>query len=251
MFGRRRDEDYDAYNEKYSAKYDDDYIAPSEEYRSECDHDHEQTYEDITDVRECDHSHEQTYDDITNVRDCDHDHEQTYADADREQHPYDNYVSLESRFEPLLMPNEHLLWTGGKDPAQKAKNNSAAAGGIMLVISLILMCTVVLSVVGIIMLVISISMMSGSTVGLYGVTDKRVIIIYNSEQLSVPLENIKRVNAIPGANNGKGYITLVLTNPIRGRSNKNSNIVGMYNISDTKRVARIIEDAIHGALMNK
>ena len=77
MFGRRRDEDYDAYNEKYSSKYDDDYIAPSEEYRSECDHDHEQTYDDMTDVRECDHSHEQTYDDITNVRDCDHSHEQT------------------------------------------------------------------------------------------------------------------------------------------------------------------------------
>ena len=46
MFGRKNNEDYDDYNEKYASKYDDDYIAPSKEYREECDHSHEQTYED-------------------------------------------------------------------------------------------------------------------------------------------------------------------------------------------------------------
>jgi hypothetical protein len=250
MFGRRRDEDYDAYNERYSAKYDDDYIAPSEEYRSECDHSHEQSYDDITDVRECDHSHEQTYEDITDVRECDHTHEQTYNDADKEQRPYDNYVSLESRFEQVLMPNEHLLWTGGKyDPNKKAKNQSASAGGVMLVLSIILMCTVVLAVIGVIMLIFSVILLSGATAGVYGITDKRVIIINSSGQTSVPLENIRRVNAFSGSN-GKGYITLNLTKPLNG-SSKNNNVVGMYNISDAKRVERILNDAIHGALMNK
>ena len=28
MFGRRKEEDYEEYNERYAAKYDDDYIAP-------------------------------------------------------------------------------------------------------------------------------------------------------------------------------------------------------------------------------
>ena len=249
MFGRRRDEDYDAYNEKYSSKYDDDYIAPYEEYRSECDHDHEQTYDDITDVRECDHSHEQTYEDITDVRDCDHSHEQTYNDADREQRSYDNYVSLESRFEKLLMPNEHLLWAGGKDNLNQ-KNGSAKAGGIMLLVSIILMCTVVMAVVGIIMLIVSISMLSGSTAGLYGITDKRLIILNSSGQTSIPLENITRVSSTAGSN-GKGYITMYLTKPIRSSSSRSNNIIGMYNISDAKRVERILNDAIHGALMNK
>ena len=249
MFGRRRDEDYDAYNEKYSSKYDDDYIAPSEEYRSECEHSHEKTYDDITDVRECDHSHEQTYDDITNVRECDHDHEQTYIDADHEQRPYDNYVSLESRFEPFLMPNEHLLWAGGKDNLNQ-KNSSSKAGSAMLILSIIFMCTVVLAVVGIIMLVVSIMMLSGSTAGLYGITDKRLIMINNSGQTFIPLEDITRVSSVAGAN-GKGYITMYLTKPMRGGSSRSSNIIGMYNISDAKRVERILNDAIHGALMNK
>lgn len=248
MFGRRQDEDYDAYNEKYSSKYDDDYIAPSEEYRSECDHDHEQTYEDITYVSECDHSHEQTYNDITDVNECDHSHEQTYNDSDREQRSYDNYVSLESRFEKLLMPNEHLLWAGGKDNLNK-KNDNAKAGGIMLLVSILLMCTVVMAVIGILMLIVSISMMSGSTAGLYGITDKRLIILNSSGQTSVPLENITRVSSVAG-NNGRGYITMHLINSTRG-NNRNSNIIGMYNINDAKRVERILNDAIHGALMNK
>ena len=34
MFGRKKDEDFEDYNESRSSKYDDDYIAESEEYRS-------------------------------------------------------------------------------------------------------------------------------------------------------------------------------------------------------------------------
>ena len=98
MFGRRKEEDYEEYNERYAAKYDDDYIAPKKEYR-----------------RECEHSHEQSYSNINTVAECDHSHEQTYNDADSEQHSYDSYVSLESRFQPYLAPNEHLLWVGGYD----------------------------------------------------------------------------------------------------------------------------------------
>lgn len=248
MFGRRRDEDYDAYNEKYSSKYDDDYIAPSEEYRSECSHSHEQTYDDITNVEDCDHSHEQTYDDITNVRECDHDHEQTYNDVDREQRTYDNYVSLESRFEKLLMPNEHLLWAGGKDNLNQ-KNNNAKLGSVLLVLSIILMCTVVMAVVGIIMLVVSITMLSGSTAGLYGITDKRVIMLDASGNNFIGLDNIKNISTSV-SNNGKGNLIISLRHHFK-KNNKVITTVGMYGISDPKRVERILNDAIHGALMNK
>ena len=141
MFGRKND-DYDEYNEKYAAKYDDDYIAPSHEYRSECDHSHEQSYANINDVRECDHSHEQSYANINDVRECGHSHEQTYEDSDYEQHPYDDYASLESRFQPFLAPGEHLLWVGGHDkkspkpPTERKKDKKALT--ILIIISAVL-----------------------------------------------------------------------------------------------------------------
>lgn len=234
MFGRRRDEDYDAYNEKYSSKYDDDYIAPSEEYRSECSHDHEQTY-----------------DDITNVEDCDHSHEQSYSDADTEQKPYDDYVSIESVIEPYLMQDEHLIWVGGKNPSDKTKqkNPNLKGGVIILVISIVLMVTVFLAAIGIMLLILSLVLLVGAAPGTYGITDKRVIMLDASGNNFIGLDNIKNISTSV-SNNGKGNLIISLRHHFK-KNNKVITTVGMYRISDPKRVERILKDAIHGALMNK
>ena len=179
MFGRKRDEDYEDYNEKYAAKYDDDYIAPSKEYRSECDHSHEQSYSNINDVSECDHSHEQTYE-----------------DADSEQKPYDDRVSLESSMEMLLAPNEHLLWTGGSIRAASSKNNSAAvvfaAGIAMFFIGGMLVWWI--SLLGMAVLCLGVCLMVRNFASAYAVTDIRVIVARNGRNMSVPLAWINRVN---------------------------------------------------------
>ncbi len=234
MFGRKSDEDYDAYNEKYSAKYDDDYVAPSEEYRSECSH-----------------SHEQTYDDITNVEDCDHSHEQSYSDADTEQKPYDDYVSIESVIEPYLMQDEHLIWVGGKNPSDKTKqkNPNSKGGVIMLVISIVLMVTVFLASIGIVLLILSIVVLSGASPGTYGITDKRVILIDAYGKNFIGLDNIKDVSSSV-SNNGKGNLTISLRHHYK-RYNKVITTVYMYGISDPKRVERILKDAVYGFAAQK
>lgn len=232
MFGRKKDEDYDDYNEKYAAKYDDDYIAPSKEYRSECDHSHEQSYSNINDVRECEHSHEQTYE-----------------DADSEQKPYDDRVSLESSMERLLAPNEHLLWTGGSIRAVSSKNNSAAgvfaAGIAMFFIGGMLVWWI--SLIGMAVLCLGVCLMVRNSASAYGVTDIRVIVVRNGRNMSVPLAWINRVN---GGDSGTGsLLALSLDYPVNtypGSKDKTRSLM-MYRISDAPRVKRIINDAVMDA----
>lgn len=235
MFGRKRDEDYDDYNEKYAAKYDDDYIAPSKEYRSECDHSHEQSYSNINDVSECDHSHEQTYE-----------------DADSEQKPYDDRVSLESSMERLLAPNEHLLWTGGSIRAASSKNNSAAgvfaAGIAMFFIGGMLVWWI--SLLGMAVLCLGVCLMVRNSASAYAVTDIRVIVVRNGRNMSVPLAWINRVN---GGDSANSVLALSLDHPVNaypGSSNKTRTLM-MYKISDAPRVKRIINDAVMGARMRR
>lgn len=235
MFGRKKDEDYDDYNEKYAAKYDDDYIAPSKEYRSECDHSHEQSYSNINDVRECDHSHEQTYE-----------------DADSEQKPYDDRVSLESSMERLLAPNEHLLWTGGSIRAASSKNNNGsgvlAAGIVMFFIGGMLVWWI--SLLGMAVLCLGVCLMVRNSVSAYAVTDIRVIVVRNGRNMSVPLAWINRVS---GGDSANSVLALSLDHPVNaypGSSNKTRSLM-MYRISDAPRVKRIINDAVMGARMRR
>ena len=107
MFRKKRDEEYDEYNDRYSAKYDDDYIAPSEEYRSECDHDHEQTYPDLDTVAEHEYSHEQNY----------------YGSA-AEQRSYDHSAELERFFGRILGQGEKLIWAGSRNNVKPPPDNN-------------------------------------------------------------------------------------------------------------------------------
>ena len=162
MFGKKNNEDYEDYNEKYASKYDDDYVAPSHEYREECDHSHEQSYSDINEVRECDHSHEQTYE-----------------DADTEQKPYDKRVSLENSMEKLLAPNEHLLWAGG---TIKAFSRRSGMGTKLLVAGLVMFLfgdfiTMWMSMLGVLILTLGICLMVLEKRYAYAVTDIRVIAV--------------------------------------------------------------------------
>ena len=125
MFGRRKTEDYDEYNERVNAKYDDDYVREGKEYRAECTHSHEQTYEDYTSVRDCDHEHGQTYSNYTKVDTPDYDR----VDTDRRS--YDSVGTSRSYdagdgqakefFESRLLQGEHILYVG--------KSKSSYVGG--------------------------------------------------------------------------------------------------------------------------
>lgn len=243
MFGRRKEEDYDEYNERYAAKYDDDYIAPSKEYRSECEHSHEQSYSNINKVEECDHSHEQTY-----------------SNADSEQHSYDSYASLESRFQPHLLPNEHLLWVGGYDklspkPPQERKNDSKR-NAVLIIISLVLMGVGIvvcpLFMIGFVMMILTlVGATGGFQTGVTAITDMRVINIRNNIPSFIPLADIYNINAVVSGNN-KGYINYSTKRPIRaGQPMQNGQYrSGITGINDPQRVKRILQDAVHGALIN-
>ena len=246
MFGRRKEEDYDEYNEKYAAKYDDDYIAPSKEYRQECDHSHEQSYSNINTVAECDHSHEQTYN-----------------DSDSEQTSYDSYASLESRFQPCLAPNEHLLWVGGYDkkspkPAEERKKDRKR-NAVLIVISVALMALscvsgalCIFSFIGMIMLILtSVAAAGGFNQGIYAITDMRVINIKNNRPLFVLLFDVKNITAVTGTNN-KGYVSYSTARPVRaGQPLQNGEYRSVISgINDPQRVKRILQDAVHGAMIN-
>ena len=246
MFGRRREEDYDEYNERYAAKYDDDYIAPSREYRKECDHSHEQSYSNINRVEECDHSHEQTYN-----------------DADSEQNSYDSYASLESRFQSHLLPNEHLLWAGGYDKqsprsaAERGKSGKAYVILILVSVALIVIGCVtgslcMFSFIGMIMLIFTIiGAAGGFNQGIYAITDMRVINIKNNRPTYVPLAEIININATAAANN-TGYVSYSTLHPVRaGQPLQNGQYRSVISgINDPQRVKRILQDAVHSDLIN-
>ena len=262
MFGRRRDEDYDEYNEKYASKYDDDYIAPSHDYRKDCTHSHEQTYEDMDDIWECRHSHEQSYEDVTEVRECDHSHEQTYADADSEQHSYDSYASLESRFQKYLYPNEHLLWAGGHDKlspeAPEVSRKKARTMTLMVFISIILMSLscisqmfCVFSLIGFAVFGFSLYAIFGNYTGIYAITDMRVINRRNDRPVFAALTDICKTSAAAGRNN-TGYVAYTTMHPLLpAQSRQNGGYQSVIaGITDPHRVKRILDDAVHSAMIN-
>lgn len=273
MFGRRRDEDYDEYNEKYASKYDDDYIAPSHDYRRECDHSHEQTYEDMDDLWECRHSHEQTYQNVTEVRECDHSHEQTYDDADYEQRPYDKAAAkrqsyagtadIESIFTPYLAQGEHLLWAGGKgSPDQlnaKARKSASGPATAFIVLGIVLLFSCIGTVVGIILLIIGLSMAAKDSSGFMAVTDRRLIVrVYNTSQ-NIWLNTIKDISVVSKKGN-MGRLQLMLDEQSvsfdlnRRASDIKSGSSNYYfspAVENPERVKQIIEDAIISAQINK
>lgn len=243
MFGRNKEEDYDEYNERYAAKYDDDYIAPKKEYR-----------------RECGHSHEQSYSNINTVAECDHSHEQTYNDADSEQLSYDSYASLESRFQPYLSPNEHLLWVGGYDklspkPPQERKKDKKR-NAVLIIISVLLMLVGIVACplffFGFIMFILTVVAAAGGfQTGVNAITDMRVINIRNNSTAFIPLVEIYNINAVVNGKN-KGYINYSTKRPVRaGQPMQNGQYrSGITGITDPQRVKRILQDAVHGAIAN-
>lgn len=246
MFGRRKDEDYDDYNERYAARYDDDYIAPSKEYRTECGH-----------------SHEQSYDNINNVRECDHSHEQTYNDADSEQISYDSYASLESRFEPLLAPNEHLLWVGGYDkktPAPKgspAASRSKAVAGLVIsgVLFLTGFCSLsefmcFLSPAAFILAIVFLVKLTNASNGVHAITDMRVITIgLNGYPAYYLLKDIKNISVITNNKNYGNVFFDTRTAAMNSQMQANTRR-SMNGVQDPARVKRILEDAVRGAMLH-
>ena len=241
VFGRRRDEDYDEYNEKYASKYDDDYIAPSHDYRRECTHSHEQTYEDMDDLWECRHDHEQTYQNVTEVRECDHSHEQTYDDADYEQRPYDKAAA------------QRQSYSGNTDLEAVFAPYLA-----LIIMGLIFMFTCIGAVVGIVLLIIGIALLVKDDNGFMAVTDRRLIVrVYNTSQ-NIWLNTIKDISVVSKKGN-MGRLQLMLDEQSvsfdlnRRASDIKSGSSNYYfspAVENPERVKQIIEDAILRAKTN-
>jgi hypothetical protein len=240
MFGRKKDENLEEYNEKYASKYDDDYIAPSKEYRSECDHDHEQSYSNINTVRE-----------------CEHDHEQTYNDADTEQKPYDDYVNIENFFEKMLYQGEHLLWVGSRWNAKvsanlQLKQKTPASVYIFLAgvgCFILGFCFLPMLILGIVLMFIggTSSKKNGTVAVMYAVTDQRVIISNSWEHSSISMKDITKVEH-SSSSDSTGNVYITTDNIYSGgqKSTVNGYVMTLQGISDPARVEGIINDAIHG-----
>lgn len=273
MFGRKKDENYDEYNEKYASKYDDDYIAPSHDYRKECTHSHEQTYDDMDDLWECRHSHEQTYQNVTEVRECDHSHEQTYDDADYEQRPYDRAAAkrqsyagtadIESIFTPYLAQGEHLLWAGGEGRLDqlnaKARKSASGPATAFIVLGIILLFSCIGTVVGIILLIIGLSMAAKDSSGFMGVTDRRIIVRFYDASNNIWLSTVKGIAVVSKSGN-TGRLRMLLDENAASFDLNRRNPGGQISrlnyytspvVTDPERVKRIIEDAIISAQINK
>lgn len=242
MFGRKKDENLEEYNERYASKYDDDYIAASDEYRSECDHDHEQSYSNINTVRECEHNHEQTYN-----------------DADAEQHPYDNYANIENFFEKMLYQGEHLLWVGSRWNAKFSMDNQVEKkmplGIYLLLIGVVFIvlgfCVTPLLIAGILLFLTGCianknNGLNSSPV-LYAVTDQRIIISHSWDNSSIALKDIKHIeHSVKGNNTGDVYITTENVYSGGQKAALKGYVMTIQGITDPARVESIINDAIHG-----
>lgn len=238
MFGRKKSDDYDEYNESVNAKYDDDYIRDNKEYRDECSHSHEQTYKNYDS-----HKEQKEY-----REECEHSHEQTYEDFSEELKPYDELNELEKFFEPMLDDGEHILWCG--EPEKKANSSETGigcAGNTSCLMYLIAIPLFLLSpIVSIVLIVLASLMKSGSTLKgrKYAITNKRVITGGASKQCMVPLSTIGAV-AFHSSSRNIGYVTFQVNPQFRPqKGNRTYNVInGLFAVKDPERVAGILKQA--------
>ena len=240
MFGRKKSDDYDEYNESINAKYDDDYIRGSEEYRKECSHSHEQTYKDQdlhTDYREY-------------RQECSHDHEQTYEDFNSELAPYEQKSELEAKFARFLMPGEYIIWCGVPEKNATASESGAgcATGCLPVAIVLALILFPILGVVSIGAVVCAVLLMKDGNFKnrSYAITDNSLIILKGSTPHRINLTSIRGVNYKTGPRD-IGYVTFNATysNPRGIITNKNE---GIFGIKDPQRVSVTLIQAISDKL---
>ena len=232
MFGRKKGDEYDEYNERQNAKYDDDYISDTEEYRYECTHSHEQTYEDYDVREECGHSHEQTYDDFNS-----------------EQKPYDELNEVERKFEKYLEDGEYILWCGAavKDAKPNETGVGCAPGAaraiLIAAILTIWLCTC-LSIIAIIA-IISMWKKIDFRGREYAITNRRILELNGNNLNSVPL-NCVRVIENKSSERNIGYILYQRTDqPPKGAMYPASG--GILAVREPEIVCNILKNAIDGA----
>lgn len=213
---RRKNENYDEYNEKYNEKYDDDYIREEKEYRTECSHDHGQTYENFN----------------------------------SEQQPYNEHNELADKFAARLEPNEHILWCGkaekGADPVEKGTGCIGDFCVVMIIFSALIL--ILFPVLGIILILSMVYILRETNVKsrAYAITDKRFIMLNRKKFYSVPIGSIGNVAYRSSPRNiGCVFFTLLSTgNSEETKLNFNN---GIFAVKDPEKVCRIMKDAIAGS----
>ena len=240
MFGRKKTEDYDEYNEKINAQYDDDYIRPSEESRRECSHDHEQTYQN--------YESRQTYKDVES--------KQTYEDYNAEQKGYDTLNSIEDKFTPHLRRGEMIVWLGQTEKNAPYKHRGIF-GCIMLFpiawISLSLLTFLATFTASIFSALFSLFfiaagiaifiIMSHLGVNYYAITDQRVISVRGNYLTSTEFKYISHVKLIK-SNDQIGSLEFRLSVP---NGNVSSMCMGIYGIKNPT----IVQGILHNAMARK
>lgn len=208
---RRKNENYDEYNEKNNARYDDDYIRDEKEYRTECSHDHEQAYEDFN----------------------------------SEQQTYDQYNQLEAAFAAELEPGERILWCGEaekKDVFDKRGDGCLITGIIiMAAFSIFFFGVVIALILGIILYLKFMPNNSGMKNRAYAVTDRNICLRVKNEISRYRLSMIESASFVVNKSN-VGIIMLTMKSQgadMRGMGSK-----FMYDVKDPERVCRIVNDAL-------
>lgn len=214
---RRKNENYDEYNEKNNARYDDDYIRDEKEYRTECSHDHEQTYEDFN----------------------------------SEQQPYDQYNKLEAAFAAELEPGERILWCGKTEKGANSVEKGTGCIGDFCVVMIIFsaLMLILFPVLGFVLIVFMVYILREVNVKnrAYAITDKHFIMLNRKKFYSVPIGSIGNVTYRSSPRNiGCVFFTLLSTgNSEETKLNFNN---GIFAVKDPERVCRIMKDAIAGSI---
>lgn len=237
MFGRRREDDYEAYNQRQNAKYDDDYIAESKEYREECAHSHEQSYENY-DTRETHREYRE---------ECRHDHEQTYEDFNSELKPYDEFNEIEKLFVPKLADGEYVLWCGKteKNANSKEKGTGCSTGCLPLgiVAALILFPLFGMVSIGVIVMCIIMMKNNGSKDRAYAITNCRYMSCKNGSYKSVPLSMISNVTSFASPRK-IGYVMFRVDQQPYQKQKSVTASDGIFGIKEPENVKQILKNAI-------
>ena len=236
MFGRKKGDDYDEYNESINAKYDDDYIRENEEYRAECSHSHDQTYENYDS-----HKEQKEY-----REECEHSHEQTYEDFNSELAPYEAQSEAEAKFVKYLQQGEHILWCAKAEKnANSAEKGTGCVGGggiaLVIVIAVLLLPLFgVMSIAAIIMAVV-IAKETNVKNRTYAITDKSLIIMKGDTPKRIPLDGIRGIN-YKASPRDVGYVIFHTSYKINGiATNKND---GIFAVRDPNGVSEILSQAV-------
>lgn len=242
MFGRRRDEDYDRYNEEVNAKYDDDYIRDNDEYRDERRHDRGITYKN------------KEYRD-----ECPHDHGITYETHDSNANVEEDYGALKAKFDKLMKEGEYVIWCGKPEKSAVLERFGVGNLGLLIPLIMIVIFTVLVfdsmesRLIGFslqplfyLVFIALFAKMLDRRMSIYAITNTRVLAVSMIGYSSMKLKNIGYIKSRLYANNTGDVVIRPSFGDLSGKRCQ-----GFFNIKSPATVERILSDAVENAKKRK